>query len=626
MSGERDREGFEAHAITIKELFCGQENLSEQGSEEGPHYTIPAYQRGYTWRRDQIKQLLDDLREAVEMGGYFLSTITVCRKRNGHIEVIDGQQRLVTLSLIMQVLDEHIRDVCKDRDAPGRPQLLSAKNLLQECLIIGEEKHRVSVDLRSPADAKPFKDIMDGKGMCLKLDKTHIGDAYKEINEWVKPMKAQRPEDMGEIAEFLLEKTIMTRSIVPDNYAYQIFESLNDRGVILDPWDLIKSRLFFLTRDDPSTQAFIDEKLKEIGEKIKILPNGEKKLLENMRDYSRIYLQVRKVPLTAHNIVVDQENVYRDYFRKQIKEAKGARDFIEKLSEEEMLRAFLATRGYEIPTELWSKGDIKTSRFKHYLKVLKELDVCKPVLFSCFYHYSRGDIAENVLRQTFHDLFCLVGRTRDALGNEIPTTLGDVLGKFSAVMFEKPKVELTSLLRSLLDEKHGEKLVSIDGQLADVEWEMNKRFEYQKSRCAKEMEIRKTKIKRGSAKRILLGISLFADEDEPMNSDNWNMGHILTQNRGKLSDWPGFNEEAHEEYRERLGNCVILKGGDEKKGRDGGIDEKLGIYESPKYSHMKILTNVREYLKAKEWTPAAIEAREKDLINAYVDAVKFTWE
>src|ERR1700739_3928706 len=80
-------------------------------------HEIPPYQRPYAWTSEQALQLIDDLREAMSSGGdepYFLGSIVLIRPRGEHVgQVVDGQQRLTTLTILAAVL----RDLASDPDA-----------------------------------------------------------------------------------------------------------------------------------------------------------------------------------------------------------------------------------------------------------------------------------------------------------------------------------------------------------------------------------------------------------------------------------------------------------------------------------------------------------------------------
>ena len=73
-------------------------------------YVVPLYQRNFTWGKEQIEQLLQDIFDAYKndkngaKSNYYIGTLVVIRRRNGVFEVIDGQQRLTVLSLIAKLL------------------------------------------------------------------------------------------------------------------------------------------------------------------------------------------------------------------------------------------------------------------------------------------------------------------------------------------------------------------------------------------------------------------------------------------------------------------------------------------------------------------------------------------
>ena len=74
-------------------------------------YEIPPYQRPYSWEKENVQQLLDDLFEAYEAEDkeYFIgSLITIEREKDRLYDVVDGQQRLTTLNLILARLRDHI--------------------------------------------------------------------------------------------------------------------------------------------------------------------------------------------------------------------------------------------------------------------------------------------------------------------------------------------------------------------------------------------------------------------------------------------------------------------------------------------------------------------------------------
>ena len=97
---------LEAREVPLNKVFCGDYD-----------FHIPEYQRPYAWQVEQAGQLLEDLVEAMDRGGdepYFLGSIVLVKSPNAaRAEVIDGQQRLTTLTILLAVL----------RDSTTNPEL-----------------------------------------------------------------------------------------------------------------------------------------------------------------------------------------------------------------------------------------------------------------------------------------------------------------------------------------------------------------------------------------------------------------------------------------------------------------------------------------------------------------------
>jgi hypothetical protein len=84
------------------------------------NFSIPAYQRGYRWQRQQVYQLLNDIVESDEGAPYYLQPIVVARTAENSYDLIDGQQRLTTIYLIIQA----IKKIKNSSDSEGKFSLL----------------------------------------------------------------------------------------------------------------------------------------------------------------------------------------------------------------------------------------------------------------------------------------------------------------------------------------------------------------------------------------------------------------------------------------------------------------------------------------------------------------------
>lgn len=84
------------------------------------NFSIPAYQRGYRWQRQQVYQLLNDIVDSDEGAPYYLQPVVVARTAENSYDLIDGQQRLTTIYLIIQA----IKKIKNSSDSEGKLSLL----------------------------------------------------------------------------------------------------------------------------------------------------------------------------------------------------------------------------------------------------------------------------------------------------------------------------------------------------------------------------------------------------------------------------------------------------------------------------------------------------------------------
>ena len=98
---------FKPESLTIEAIFSNADSF----------YQMPIYQRPYSWDKDRVEQLWADIFEAYENhkenpsqdNNYFLGSLVVVKNKNGAYDVVDGQQRITTLTILFCVLRFKIR-------------------------------------------------------------------------------------------------------------------------------------------------------------------------------------------------------------------------------------------------------------------------------------------------------------------------------------------------------------------------------------------------------------------------------------------------------------------------------------------------------------------------------------
>lgn len=228
---------MKASETTVREVLQGEKQ-----------YVVPLYQRRYSWERkdekDPLNQLWDDI---VSLDGsdpastHFLGSIVIAPSPSntpaGVVRwlVVDGQQRLTTLSLLLCAIRDHVQ-----HDDPQLAEKIHEHYLVNK-YASGEERYRL---LPTQEDRTSWIALVERYPDAGGEDR--IGAAYRFFLR--KLQELDDPEDEHDIRH--VEQTITTRfalvaiSAHPDDNVHRIFESLNYKGQPLTQADLLRNYLF----------------------------------------------------------------------------------------------------------------------------------------------------------------------------------------------------------------------------------------------------------------------------------------------------------------------------------------------------------------------------------------------
>lgn len=235
---------IDGDARTIRELL------------KGAKYSIDYYQREYKWQTKQAIELLDDLadaflddhdasnaREAVaDYGHYFLGSIIVSAKNNQKF-VIDGQQRLTTLTLLLI----HLHNLSRGREdvAPLGELVFSER--------FSKKSFNLDVEERTPCMEALFNQ--------QPYDPTDRPESVRNIVGRYQDIEEHFPKELTEgslpyFVDWLIENVHLVEiTAYADEDAYTIFETMNDRGLSLTPTDMLKGYLLANITDEPKKLA-----------------------------------------------------------------------------------------------------------------------------------------------------------------------------------------------------------------------------------------------------------------------------------------------------------------------------------------------------------------------------------
>lgn len=252
---------MEARVLKLAEIL---------GKNKVRFYQIPKYQREYSWGKKECTTLFNDIIE--NQAGYFLGSIICVNVTPGHssfdnavtLQLIDGQQRITSLSLLLLALFSKIKEF---ESQLTRQQNSNFVNLEQMLVHINDDETeyspRLTPQLQNSNRDDYFKllynvGIYNKDVKVLNLGNRRVAYIFKLFQELIdKYIEEECNDDKKEISILfdLLSKikdTLLVAIEVSDNKrAYMLFESLNNRGLPLSVIDLIKNNLISLS-DDPN--------------------------------------------------------------------------------------------------------------------------------------------------------------------------------------------------------------------------------------------------------------------------------------------------------------------------------------------------------------------------------------
>lgn len=215
-------------------------------------YQIPRYQRPYTWNKKHWEDLFDDILD--NDPGYFLGSIICINQTDDtmavqHLELIDGQQRMTTLSILMASIYVSLSEYS---DQLSEDQKLELLNLKRKLLLKGtEDSIRVIPQIHNNNQVD-YRAILSEFGLLSEMEtppnagNRKIYKAARYFQNRISTLVQDHTDPSGEIVNLLdkvFRSTLVKIEVATHADAYILFESLNNRGETLSAIDLIKNKL-----------------------------------------------------------------------------------------------------------------------------------------------------------------------------------------------------------------------------------------------------------------------------------------------------------------------------------------------------------------------------------------------
>jgi hypothetical protein len=277
-------------------------------------YIVPDYQREYVWTDKEVHQLLEDIGEQIDAGTtreYFIGTVLVSpTDQKNHYEVIDGQQRLTTFFLLLCAL-KHLFQ--------GEPQQQMIAGLISTSYVDSDGEVCTTLKLAPryesagevmaklvELDTEPMavRAGIQASGIASFGSLENLVNAYSTLYRYLKDNYDDTPK-LKKYWGYLANNVVFIQISTDVSSALKIFETINERGVGLNPMDLLKNLLFTQVKQTQFTQ------LKDEWKKItKPLEKEKEKPLR----FLRYFLMANYVIKNERGDAVVREDEIYDWF------------------------------------------------------------------------------------------------------------------------------------------------------------------------------------------------------------------------------------------------------------------------------------------------------------------------
>lgn len=535
----------------------------------GRVYTIPHFQRDYSWREEEWEDLWNDIVELKEEQVHYMGYVVLQSEDMQRLIIIDGQQRFSTLSVlalaVLKRLDELI-DKGVEPEANRERQEILRRDFLghkDPSSLIPTSKlflNRNNDDfyqsyllrLRKPANVQK-----------LKPSEKLLWKAFVYFHDRLGKFFGSQISGQG-LAKFLNEtvakRLIFTVIQVSDELsAYKVFETLNARGVRLSTTDLVKNYLFSLVaRNSPAELAEAERQWQSINNTLGA---------EDFTTFLRYYWNSR------HSLE-RKSNLFKA-IRNSIEDSKDAFALLDEL--ESLAAVYVA---FSKPADgMW--GPNRERRRSITELELFNVTQCFPALLSGY---------EKLPETEFTKLLqiCVVISFRyGIIGGLNPNTMEDVYNRTAMKIHSGELLDCKRIFQELKPIYVGDNSFRNDFSTKDFD----------------------TGSRRGKrlARYILFALeNHLAHKDYDFDDANATIEHILPENASEA--WSDdFSAEEQEEEVYRLGNLTLLEATKNKECGNQLYADKVGIYQTSAYLITAQETNYTE------WRPTTLQKRQEKM-------------
>ncbi|HBG4973241.1 TPA: DUF262 domain-containing protein [Clostridioides difficile] len=539
------------------------------------NFIIPVYQRNYNWKKEQCKRLLDDLKEIINSGyrTHFLGSVVSIYGIGKEYLIIDGQQRVTTMSILLLAMCKIIRECNESKE------IITTEEQIKECYLIN--KHS-----RNKEDMIKLKPIVEDRKVYYSLfeEEINLNQNSNVVSNYLYFYHRIKEEnicvdDLFDAIQKLIIVEIELKNGEDDPQL--IFESLNSTGLDLSEADRVRN-FVLMGRDSKTQENFYDNYWYKI----------EKNTNNNMSSFIRDYLTIKERSIPNKN------KVYTSFKRYVLDNG---------INIELLLKELLKFSNYYKQLHDSCTWNYDVNEILRRINKL-EIFVSYPFLLELLDDYNQNIICIAELIQALEVVECFILRrvicevSTNAL-NKIFMNLGREIKKYSDY-----KENYIQILKYVLINKKSSQRLPDDN-------------EFSNSFISKDMYNTKSKNKLYLLERLEnFNNKERVDLENLINNNELNIEHIMPQTlTSKWKESLGKNyKEIHDKYLHTIGNLTLT--GYNSKLSNKTFNEKK--YMENGFGQSRLFLN--KYISMiDKWNEEEMKNRAEMLLNLALNIWKY---
>ncbi|HRO43505.1 MAG TPA: DUF262 domain-containing HNH endonuclease family protein [Flavipsychrobacter sp.] len=536
-------------------------------------YTVPRFQRDYSWTEAEWDDLWNDILTITDgdaHAGHYMGFLVFQSRDSKNFDVIDGQQRLTTMSVLILAVLGHLNKLIEQNSDANNNQIRQEQlrnsfiGYLDPVTLIARTKLTLNRNNDTlyqhymvPLEPLPKRNLKAPEHLMRKAYDWFYERLSKLVN-----VEEQKGVFLAKLVEQVADKLFFTVITVADELnAYKVFETLNARGVKLSSTDLLKNYLFSIVH----TQAADERELNILDDKWEHLVG--KLGSESFPDFLRTHWN-------SKNRFVRHAELFKR-IREKVNNRQEVFDLVRNMERDADVYAALPSP----EDSLW------TPEQRKYVAELKLFGVRQlyPLLLAAYHKLQAVD-------------FCTLLKVCSVI-----TFRWNIIGSLSRSDQER-------IYTGVAEKITAGSLSNIREIVTELRSLYVKDEIFKSAFAEKEIKTTQTRNKR-IVRYILAEIEKhLSGADYYFDSDTFNIEHILPEN--PADEWAEISDKEHEQLVYRLGNMTLLK---TSENRD--IGNKPFFKKKETYAQSEFATTKKIAEENSEWNAERLAARQRWMAN-----------